>query len=157
MSDVMMQSSAARVLEEHRELRQRVAELRHFLEDPRPDLGARGSHTWAAGLSQQLVSLHDQLFRHFRFEDTGGLVEEISFRHPRALNAIQELCGDHPKMLRKLRSLTVWALDYSEGRRPEDPALRRQVSLLLDRLQKHEREETDLIERLEFEDIGAMD
>ena len=84
-------------------------------------------------------------------------MEEISFSHPRAALAIQDLCGDHAKMLRQLRSLMGETLDYSEGRRPEDPALRHHVSDLLDHLEEHEREETDLIERLEFEDIGAAD
>ena len=157
MPEVLLHGHAARVLEEHRELRGKVTELRQFLDNPRPEVGKRGSHTWAAGLSQQLVMLHDQLFRHFRFEDEGGLVEEISFRHPRAANAIQELCGDHAQMLRRLRGLMGEALDYSEGRTPEDPALRHHVSDLLDHLEEHEREETDLIERLEFEDIGAAD
>jgi hypothetical protein len=157
MPEVLLQSHAARVLEEHKELRTKVGELRHFLESPRPECGEKGSHTWAACLSRKLVGLHDQLFRHFRFEDEGGLVEEISFSHPRAALAIEELCGDHAHMLRRLRGLMGEALDYSEGRRPADPSLRLHVSDLLDHLAEHEREETDLIERLEFEDIGAAD
>jgi len=49
------------------------------------------------------------------------------------------------------------ALTYSEGEVPEDPRLRQRTLNLLDELHRHEVEETDLFQRLEYRDHGAMD
>lgn len=145
------------VLDEHRELRATIVFLREFLQEPRPDIGRSGSHSWAAELAKQLASLHDELFRHFRHEEEGGMVEEISLEHPRASARIETIVDQHPAMLRELRHLTNMALTYSEGRSPSDPALRQRVKALLDGLDKHEREETDLIQRLALRDSGVGD
>jgi hypothetical protein len=83
MNEVMAPPTwAQQVAEEHIELRKKIGELRDFLTIDRPAPGETGAHTWAADLAHQLVRLHDELFRHFRFEDEGGMVEEIALRHP---------------------------------------------------------------------------
>jgi len=157
MREVQTPSWAQQVLDEHRELREKVAELQEFLKRPRPEPGESGAHTWAAALSRRLVKLHDELVRHFRFEDEGGMAEDIARRHPRAANAIDEIVGEHPALLRRVRRLMNVTLTYSEGRRPEDPSLRRRVAELLDRLERHERAETEMIHRLACDDIGIGD
>lgn len=148
---------AQQVLEEHRELTRKNLQLRQFLAAPRPEVGSEGAHSWAAELAGQLVALHDELFRHFRFEDEGGMVEDISTSHPRASAKIEDLVNEHPLFLRKVRRLMEEALTYSEGNTPEVPALRRSVIALLDRLQIHEQEENHLIQSLEYRDIGGLD
>lgn len=145
------------VLRQHRELNQLVADLRLFLEDPRPEVNKKGSHSWAADLAGRLVRLHDALFRHFRFEEEGGMVEDVALRHPRAASAIDGIVAEHPVMLRQLRQLMTATLTYSEGQTPEDPGLRARVGTLLDCLEKHERNETELLQCLESQDLGAMD
>ncbi|MCP4204488.1 MAG: hypothetical protein GY769_21470 [bacterium] len=157
MPEVMSRAWAQQVLEEHRELRAKKTYLRDFLRQPRPETGKSGAHTWAAELARQLVSLHDELFRHFRFEEEGGMVEEIEVRHPRATTTIERLVGEHPEMLRDLRKLMDAALRYSEGREPEDPLLRHRVAVLLDQLERHEMEENGLIQDLEVQDLGLGD
>ncbi len=157
MSEVMSRTWAQQVLEEHRELRKKKDRLREYLQKPRPEAGTTGAHTWAAELARQLVALHDELFRHFRFEDEGGMVEEIRTRHPRATVDVERLVGEHPEMLRDIRKLMNEVLTYSEGRAPEDPSLRYRVTALLNRLERHECEEDCMIHDLELLDLGLGD
>jgi hypothetical protein len=157
MTMVVSQEWIEEVLEEHKRLRVMIAEIRQILSQPRPDPGLPGAHSWAADLSVRLVKLHDELFRHFRFEESAGLVEDVIERHPRAMDRLEAIVGQHPHMLRELRSIMSDALTYSEGKMPEDPRLRQRTLSLLDDLHRHEQEETDLFQRLEYRDHGAMD
>lgn len=157
MKTVVSQEWMDEVLEEHKRLRVMVAEIRQILVQPRPEAGQPGAHSWAADLSVRLVKLHDELYRHFRFEESVGLVEDVIERHPRAMSRLEAVVGQHPAMLRNLRSIMTDALTYSEGEMPEDPRLRQRTLDLLDTLHRHEQEETDLFQRLEYRDQGAMD
>ena len=157
MTTVVSQEWIEEVLEEHKRLRVMIAEIRQILSQPRPDAGQPGAHSWAADLSVRLEKLHDELFRHFRFEESMGLVEDVIERHPRAMARLEAVVGQHPDMLRNLRSIMTDALTYSEGKMPEDPRLRLRTLDLLDDLHRHEQEETDLFQRLEYRDHGAMD
>ena len=147
----------SKVLEEHRQLNEMVAELREFLDEPRPAVGEKGAHTWSTQLTQRLVRLHDALYLHFREEEEGGMMEDLTEAHPRATGAVESLFSDHEKILRGLRRCTAGAMEYSEGHEPEDAGLRRRLARILDCLHHHEMEETDLIQRLEYEMIGPGD
>jgi hypothetical protein len=157
MTTVVTQEWIEEVLEEHKRLRVMCADLRQVLDAARPEAGEKGAHTWASDLSMRLVKLHDELFRHFRFEESMGLVEDVVERHPRALSRLEAVIGQHPVMLGDLRSIMTDALTYSEGELPEDPRLRQRTLSLLDALHRHEQEETDLFQRLEYRDQGAGD
>lgn len=157
MPEVLTKSWAEQVAEEHRELRAKVAKLREFLSAPRPEVRAPGSHTWATELSSQLSTLYDELFKHFRLEDECGMVEDVSSSHPRAAGEITRIVGEHPRMLEEARQLIGLTLTYSTTQEPMDVPLRQRVVALLDWLEKHEREETDLIQRVEYRDTGAAD
>ena len=157
MTTVVSPEWVDEVLEEHKRLRAMCAELREVLGLPRPEAGVQGAHSWASDLSVRLVKLHDELFRHFRFEESVGLVEDVGERHPRAFPRLEAVIGQHPVMLSDLRSIMADALTYSEGKLPEDPKLRQRTLALLDDLHQHEQEETDLFQRLEYRDQGAMD
>jgi iron-sulfur cluster repair protein YtfE (RIC family) len=145
------------VMEEHRQLKELLAELRAFLEQPRPEIGEDGAHPWAAELSKKLVSLHDELFRHFRYEEEGGMVEELSRNHPEQSRKIDEVVDEHPQILAEVRQLMAATLAYSVGQQPDDPSLRRRIIALLERLDRHERAETELIQSVEYQDVGAAD
>lgn len=146
-----------RVLEEHRQLNEMVADLRSFLEQPRPSPGQKGAHAWSTELTRRQVVLHDALFRHFREEEEGGMMEELTEAHPRATGAVEDLVHDHEKILRELRRCTSRTMEYSEGKAPADAPLRRRLAGILDCLHEHEVAETDLIQRLEYEMIGPGD
>jgi hypothetical protein len=157
MPEVLTDTWAQQVTDEHRELRAKVARLREFLAAPRPPVGEPGAHSWATLLSGQLSTLHDELYRHFRLEDESEMVEDISSAHPRAAFEINRIVNEHPRMLAEARELIGATLAYSAEETESDLPLRRRVTALLDWLEKHEREETDLIQRLEYRDTGAAD
>lgn len=146
-----------KVLEEHRQLNAMVADLRLFLEAPRPAVGQKGAHAWSTALTQRLVKLHDALFRHFREEEEGGMMEELTEAHPRATGAVESLVDEHEQILRQLRRCTSGAMEYADGIEPSDAALRQRLVRILDCLHEHEVAETDLIQRLEYEEIGPGD
>ncbi len=83
------------------------------------------------------------------------MVEDVEMNHPEASGHVRGLVAEHPKMLEELRRLMAEALDYSEGHPSEDCPLRRGVCSLLDQLERHERDENDLILKLETRDIGT--
>lgn len=145
------------VLEEHRLLRAMIGDLRLFLEAPRPEVGQKGAHVWSTELTRRLVKLHDALFRHFREEEQGGMMEELTEAHPRATEAVESLVHDHVDILKNLRRCMTAAMEYADGVKPANTALRRRLIDILDCLHEHEIAETDLIQRLEYEMIGAAD
>jgi Hemerythrin HHE cation binding domain len=146
-----------RIIDEHKELRRMTGALRTFLDAPRPLIGAQGAHTWASDLAEQLVKLHDKVFRHFRDEESSGVFEEICREKPQAGRAIEVLCKDHDRMLADLRALLGAAMVYSEAKTPEDQRLRRWTLSILSQLEQHEQDETELIQKAFCIDLGAGD
>jgi len=145
------------VAQQHEEIHGIIAELRLFLETPRPDVGEKGAHSWSTKLSEHLLLLHDKLYRHFRDEERTGFLGELNRAFPRASRAIDALCKEHDWILRNLGSLLSASICYSAGRAPENPQLRRWALSLVEHLERHEREETDLYQRLQYEDLGVGD
>lgn len=146
-----------RIEEQHRELKAQIDSLREFLRRPRPSREDAECHAWAAEMSESLLRLHDLLFRHFRTEECGGFLEEIDRAHPRATHRIEALRRDHDRFLAVLRAILSTTLSYGEGKTPDNPRLRLWVEQLLDGVAAHDREETDLLQRLLCEDIGTAD
>ena len=157
MAGTVTQEWVDSVLKQHHHLQEIVKELESFLDEPRPETGVKGSHSWSVALSQRLLSLHDELFRHFRFEEEEGVLEEIMENHPEAAAGLKRVLGEHPEMLRELRLIVSDVLSYSEGVTPEDPRIRRRISELLDHFRRHERAENRLFQRIEYRDVGAAD
>jgi len=157
MPDVRRPASFQQILDEHEEISGLVSDLRGFLEEGRPDVGTEGYHRWAAELSGSLVKLHDQLFRHFRYEASVGLLDKLEERHPGASREISVLRSDHDEILSGVRELMTDTLRYSEGAEIDDPHLRARLTGVLDQLGEHESTETDLVQRLEYTDLGTGD
>jgi hypothetical protein len=145
------------IVVEHRELRKMVVSLRTFLEAPRPEIGAPGAHTWAADLAEHLLRLHDKAFRHFRLEESIGVLEEIGCANPQAAAAFEALSRDHDRMLADLRALLLATMVYSEAKSPEDSRLRRWTLSILSHLEQHEHEETELMQKTFCLDLGLGD
>jgi len=146
-----------RVLDEHRELRALGGELSEFLERPRPEVGQNGAHTWAASLARMLVTFHDKVFRHFRDEEDSGCLDELVAAKPRAARAVDALREEHGRLLADLRSALDSAMMYSESKPPECLTLRRATRSILERFDRHEHEETELIQSLLCDDLGLGD
>jgi len=148
-------SSLRDALQEHQDLREIVSQLESFLDLPRPEIGQTGYHTWATDLAGRLVALHDKLFRHFRSEEEGGLLEDLARMNSSAVGKIDKLGSEHGQILEGLRNVMSAALRYSEGKEPEDPRLRQRVRNVLEQTGNHERVETDLIQEIVYSDLGV--
>ncbi len=146
-----------KILEEHRQLEAFIAALRGFLEQPRPEIGQQAARDWSAKLSKDLVELHHLLVRHFRYEEDGGMMTDLSEKHPRADRWVDDLIDEHRVLLHDVRSITESVMFYEEGREPENPAIRRRLNELFDKLHKHDQMETELIQRLEYEELGSSE
>lgn len=143
------------VLAQHRHLQSEVADLEEFLQQPRPAAGGKGSHSWAVDLSRRLLALHEELYQHFRYEEDAEGKQSLLEKHPEAATKLEEILDEHPRMLSDLRHLVSDVLAYSEGADPEDPQLRRRIGDLLERFHRHERQENQLFQRVEYRDVGA--
>ena len=145
------------IVGEHRELRKMIAALRTFLAAPRPEIGAPGAHHWATDLAEHLLRLHDNVFRHFRHEESSGVLEEIGRENPQSAAAVEVLLRDHDRMLADLRALLLATMVYSEAKSPEDSRLRRWTLSILSHLEQHEHEETELMQKAFCLDLGLGD
>lgn len=157
MTDTVTQSWVETVLEQHRHLQSVEEDLEKFLLASRPEAREKGSHTWSVELSQRLLSLHDELFRHFRFEEDSGVKEEVMVNHPEAAGKFTEILSEHSDFLGRLRGIVSDVLSYSEGVSPQDARIRRRVTNLLEDLGRHEQEENHLFQRIEYRDLVAAD
>ena len=143
------------ILEEHRQLEASIAAMQKFLEHPRPDIDDADARDWSARLSKDLVELHHLLVRHFRYEEAGGMMTDLAEKHPRADRWVDDLVDEHRELLHDIRSITEAVMFYGEGREPKNPAIRRRLGELFDKLHKHDQMETELIQRLEYEELGS--
>jgi hypothetical protein len=145
------------VLEQHIELREMIRDLHAFLREPRPNVGSAGSLTWASTLAEKLTKFHAKLCGHFRLEERSGILEQLQRAFPRTAHQVEALRKDHDRILADLRAILGATLTYGEGKHPDNPQLRRWAASILDQLSEHEREETELFQRVHTEDIGAGD
>ena len=151
------EATVDQVLREHEELRGAIEELREFVAAPQPEIGEEGHEVWAASMSGRVAKLHAMVSSHFRREDREGVLEELSHRHPRASKQIEALQEEHEEVLGSIRDLMMDTLSFSEGKTPKDAKLSGRLGGILDRLENHERVETDLITRVEYEDVGGAE
>ena len=146
-----------KILDDHRALDQAVRAVRSALEKRRPEIGQRGAHAWASELSRQLVDLHDQLCRHFRYEEQSGMMEDLTESHPRTSTQVGALLDEHTAILAESRACIDALLSYSEDDAARGAGLRRWMMAMLYRLDEHERRENSLIVDLAFSDLGLGD
>lgn len=142
------------VLDDHRQLRRMVNEIREYIERPRPDLDDPNCHAWATQLSQKVLGLHEKLFHHFQEEEISGYLDDLAQAHPRALRSVENLRAEHDEILEELRGILMAAMVYGEGREPSNPRLRTWMQAILDKIHHHDEEETELYMQLDFEDLG---
>ena len=150
-----LKASFDRVVEEHCELRRMIEELRCYLEKPQPQTAVGVSHMWNSVLAERLVKLHDKLFLHFREEEQAGILDELAREFPRASHAVELLRDEHGVVLGEVREILGAAMSCAEERPPAGFSVSGRTMSLLERLDRHERKETDLIERLFCEELGG--
>ncbi len=157
MQAISTETWREKVVEDHRQLNEAVAGIRRLLEEPRPEIGQPGAHAWASEMSRRMVELHDHLCRHFRYEEQGGMMEDLMESHPRATGKVETLVDEHATMLEESRWMIGALLSYSEEAERSGAGLRQRLSAMLDRLEEHERHENSLIMDLAFDDLGLGD
>ena len=146
-----------KVAEEHRLLHQSMAGLRSTLRRLEPATDELGPPAWAADLSRQLVEFHDLLGRHFRFEEKGGMMEDLMESEPRSTGQVHELIEEHAAVLDENRSLIALLLSDFEDAPAVCEDVRRRLSSMLDLLSEHERKENALVMDLALDDLGSGD
>jgi hypothetical protein len=123
---------------QHRELRGVVERLRGLLSE-----GAGRK----ADLAAETRSLEQELRRHFEAEESGGYLNVVLEKRPGWSRRVDGLREQHREILLSLADL---------ARRP--PAeIAEQLGAALDRVQEHDSEECDLVQRAVIEDIGGGD
>jgi hypothetical protein len=138
-------SSVTPELVAHRVLREQVRRLRaHLLRSP-PD---NQRLAWLAVLCLELVDLTDVLASHFEAEETDDALAEALERRPDLVRRVRRLAEQHRGMLRALDGVRM-----TLGELPLQHVAARILSLL-ERLEEHEREETELLQVLYLEDEG---
>ncbi len=142
---------------QHGELKVHIRALESFLEKQRPSVDARAARPWANDLTERLLEFQNCLFRHFRSEERSGIMEDIVARFPASQPAIRTLVSEHDRILMDLNAILSAVMSYSQGEVPDNPNLRRWTHSLLDRLNQHEVEETGLLQKLIYEELGVGD
>ncbi len=131
---------------QHRHLRDLLAELGTLTRNP------EGFEAAKASLVAKLRALREMVQAHFAFEEEGGYMSEVLRKAPRFLPEVERLEAQHTQILRDLDRLTRTDLDETDS----DTFLA-EVHGLIERLGRHEREETDVVQRSVIEDTGVGD
>ena len=157
MAEQTTDAGFEQVLEEHRELRGLVAEMRQFLEQPRPPVASPQAPTWAGDLADRLVLFHDKANKHFRAEERSGFLDQLANAKPSATRVVVQLQAEHDRILGDLRSILEASMVYARNTEPERASLRRWTGVVLDRFEQHEHDETELTQDLVCDDFGVGD
>lgn len=139
---------------QHGELQAQIRDLRLYLEKERPEPSDEEAHRWATDLTGRLLGFQNILFQHFRTEELSGIMEDVSKRFPHAQPAINTIMAEHTRILQELNAILGATMVYAQGQVPDQPNLRRWTHSLLERLSHHEAEETELFQRLIYEELG---
>lgn len=139
---------------EHHALDLVVAELRSLGTVPAHVTGERPA---AGALADGLVQLHHELCRHFRFEEEGGMIDDLLVGSPASAPRVRAVVDQHPLLLRDTRALATAALAIEAGQAGTFASLAERVESLLTVLEHHEQEEIRLVQRLAYRDLGSVD
>lgn len=137
------------VLEEHRELQ---AHLR-LLSDCVVGRAPRGSD-WGAELSRRASLLMNDLEKHFAGEAEEKFFREVELRTPHLAHKVGNLRKEHREIMMELRHVAGDA-PASSGKAAERIAARVRAVIAL--INRHEAEETELLFRSIYEDMGVGD
>jgi cell division septum initiation protein DivIVA len=157
MAEQTTDAGFEQVLEEHRVLRGLVAELRRFLEKPRPPVASPQATSWAGDLADRLVAFHDKANKHFRAEERSGFLDKLAVARPGSARMISQLQGEHDRILADLRSVLEASMIYARHKEPECANLRSWTASVLNRFEQHEHDETELTQDLLCGEYGVGD
>jgi hypothetical protein len=91
-----------------------------------------------------LVSLRDELARHFAQEEAGGCLDEAVSHRPQLSSEARRIEAEHPELLAEIDRLISQARQI-EPTPVNQFALQREFERLFDRISAHEKSETELL------------
>jgi iron-sulfur cluster repair protein YtfE (RIC family) len=144
-------TSFSTMLEEHRELMGRIAELREWINQVSqlgtPRMGELGD---------RIQPLRDELARHFADEEQNGYLAEALAAAPRFTREAQELQAEHAEFLTQLDDLIARLHELEPPFASWQEACRK-LEAILGRLRRHEGRETALVQSAFEEDVAPVD
>jgi hypothetical protein len=138
---------AARILEEHEALREKLHRIHAVLAEPEPN------RTEIESLLREFLNA---LVLHFSMEEDEGFFTDVTTHAPRLTSEADKLCVEHKHLLDEAKSLIRFA---SAG----SPSMSwwRELSVrcheLSKRLMQHEHRENKLLQEAHQSDIGLSD
>jgi hypothetical protein len=127
------------------EIERQHRQLRGVMKRIRGLLGERAGQR--VDLAAETRSLANELRAHFEAEESGGYLDVVLEKRPGWSRRVDGLREQHREILQELADL---------ARRPA-AQIAEQLGPALDRVQAHDTEECDLVQRAVIEDIGSGD
>lgn len=112
---------------------------------------------WNWRLCDKLWQFRRHLLRHFVLEETGGFLEDVVLRWPPAEEQVKKLRQDHVRILRGVDDLINASDLQASGWGTSFADFRQRCQSLLALIQRHETEENELIQKVYYLEISALD
>lgn len=147
-------ATAQEILREHEVVRSLLSQLRVLLDEGEEH---HNNPDWNWRLCDKLWQFRRHLLRHFMLEETGGFMEDVLLRWPSAEEQVKKLRQDHVRILWTVDDLinasdlqaTGWGSSFAD--------FRQRCQSLFALIQRHETEENELIQKVYYLEISALD
>lgn len=143
---------AAQTLLEHRTLEYVKQALRVTVDW---DLESVGAERKLSSILFIVESLHRHMLRLMSLEESGGYMQAAIEEKPHLADQIRRLRGDHDVFRRELNSLHDRLKEDNPVASSTLPATCEALLAFLEHLDRHDRQETDLIQAAFYEDEGG--
>ncbi|RLB47521.1 MAG: hypothetical protein DRJ42_25235 [Deltaproteobacteria bacterium] len=140
--------SREEILEDHRHVRASLEDLEKHIGQETADEGP-----WRDHLKGLLSDFEERLKKHFKFEEEGGLFEQLKEEAPRLANRVDKIFADHPAILAQLQKLSGGLSTGPSGMSMS--VLIEETSKLITHVREHEAEENDIMMGALWDDVGG--
>lgn len=148
---IRIKSIAEQLQQEHQRISAAAKEVKDLVE--RPVSPREGDSGWMNSVRDSLLSLDSHLKTHFAFEEFGGFMEEVVSVSPNSSPQVERLKQEHQTIHAECDKLCRMASGGSQ----QTSELRKGTLHLLELLNRHERAENDLVQRVLMDDLGTTD
>lgn len=149
----LIKNIAEQLQQEHQMIGAAAKKLTDLVE--RPVSPHQEQSSWLNSVRDSLLSLGSHLKTHFAFEEFGGFMEEVVGESPNASPQVERLKQDHQTILAESERLCRMARGGSPS--SDTAQLRKKILHLLERLNRHEHAENELVQRVLTDDLGTTD
>ncbi len=138
-------------------LHEEHASLDTRLEMLEKGLCTEGEDAASGDLAERLGDLKRFLEQHFAREENSPFYQELPLRQPHLSDRLARLQSEHAEIASELTALCEAAHAAAEGGGAPDPNLTERMRALARRIRRHERDETEIVQRAWLEDFGEGD